>query len=598
MTSLVNHIFGMKNVKNQELNMMLSIVKLIRCHLKELGRCTFSLCYRFMLFLLILMINLTNNTSIAAAQDQFSSPIQISIGEGGSQFASNFQISSDGQHVVYQVNKGLFNDLYSVPIEGGVSVRLNTGLAFDRTVSNDFEVSPDGQYVVFRANQPLSNLQELFSVPIEGGTVVRLNTNLVTNGAVFSFKISQNSQRVIYSADQSIEDVNELFSVAIEGGTPVRLNADLALGGNVDIFNFDISSDSQRVVYEADQNNNNVFELFSVSVNGGTPVRLNADFVLGGDLLGDFQISSDSKRVVYLADQNTDNIFELFSVPIEGGAPARLNASLVPGGSVFNSFQISPNDQQVIYLADQNTDGVNELFSVSISGGEPVRLNSDLVTNGNVMGVQISANSQRVVYSADQNINGIFELFSVPINGGESVKLNSALIGGAGTGGVLGGDFQISPDSQRVVYYSNFNAENVDELFSVPIDGGSPLRLNDSLTTSVIIFQFRFQISPDSQRVLFLANQGSQNPRDSRVLYSVPTLGGSITRINNDEPVSSGDVSIFQISSDSQQIVYLDIGDFGTTNQRAIYSVEVSPLPEELCVPIRASNGSIVVVCL
>lgn len=59
---------------------------------------------------------------------------------------------------------------------------------------------------------------------------------------------------------------------------------------------------------------------------------------------------------------------------------------------------------------------------------------------------QISGDSSRVVYFADQETNDVEEIFSVPLTGGTSVKLNGPLAGNYPY------DFAISPDSSRVVY--------------------------------------------------------------------------------------------------------------------------------------------------
>ncbi len=71
--------------------------------------------------------------------------------------------------------------------------------------------------------------------------------------------------------------------------------------------------------------------------------------------------------MVYLADQDTDNVFELYSVPIGGPATAgiKLNGTLVAGGDVSPGFQISPDSGRVLYIADQDTDNVFELYMTS-----------------------------------------------------------------------------------------------------------------------------------------------------------------------------------------------------------------------------------------
>ena len=70
--------------------------------------------------------------------------------------------------------------------------------------------------------------------------------------------------------------------------------------------------------------------------------------------------------MVYLADQDIDNKFELYSAPSGGGSlPVKLNETLPPGRMGVHSFEIPPNDSRgIVYIADY--DGVNELYARSI----------------------------------------------------------------------------------------------------------------------------------------------------------------------------------------------------------------------------------------
>jgi len=281
---------------------------------------------------------------------------------------------------------------------------------------------------------------------------------------VSSFQISLNGDRVVYRADQDTDEVIELYSVPIGGGEAVKLNDTLTGGGAV--ISFLISPNGDRVVYRADQREDNVFELYSVLIEeGGEAVELSGTLTGGEDVSEGFQISPNGDRVVYRADQDTNNVIELYSVPIEGGAVVRLNGTLTPFGSV-DSFRISPDGTRFVYRADQDTIDVFELYSVPIEGGvNPVKLNSLLTENGDVSSFQISPNDgRRVVYRADQETDNQFELYSVPIEGGSAVKLNDMFT----EGGDVTNRFQISPNA-GVVYRGDRETNNQFELYSCPL---------------------------------------------------------------------------------------------------------------------------------
>ncbi len=133
----------------------------------------------------------------------------------------------------------------------------------------------------------------------------------------------------------------------------------------------------------------------------------------------DFQISPDSQRVVFLADQSIDTVNDLWSAPITGNTVAtKLNSQLAAGGDV-QAFRISPDSNWVVYGADQDADTVDELLRVQIGGGAIQDVNGPLVNGGDVTltrlgapAFQISAaNSIDVLYTADENINDKIELY-------------------------------------------------------------------------------------------------------------------------------------------------------------------------------------------
>lgn len=59
-----------------------------------------------------------------------------------------------------------------------------------------------------------------------------------------------------------------------------------------------------------------------------------------------------------------------------------------------------------------------------------VKLNATLVTGGNVWSFSLSPDSSHVVYLADEATVNVTELYSVPIGGGTAVKLSGAIVAG------------------------------------------------------------------------------------------------------------------------------------------------------------------------
>src|SRR5262249_52431130 len=143
-----------------------------------------------------------------------------------------------------------------------------------------------------------------------------------------------------------------------------------------------------------------------------------------------FRVDSVSKRVVYIADQETNDTFELWSVPIAGGTPIKLNGPLVAGGNVEN-FAIDPYNERVVYNADAETDGLNELYSAPVGGGGSIKLNPTLAqTLPNDAGITyfvLDPAYGSVGFIAREASEKGGSLYTIPTIGGSRYKLNLPL---------------------------------------------------------------------------------------------------------------------------------------------------------------------------
>jgi hypothetical protein len=285
---------------------------------------------------------------------------------------SFFRISADSTTVVYTADQDIngATELYSVPIDGSsAAVKLNPAFTSSDQFVFDFNISADSTTVVYAAVQDINDTAELYSVPIDGSAAaVKLNPAF-TSSDQFVFDFSADSTTVVYAAVQDINDTAELYSVPIGGGAVVKLNPAFT-SADQDVFNFLISADSTTVVYRADQDINNAFELYSVPIDGSAAaVKLNPAFTSADqDVFSFFRISADSTTVVYRADQDINNAFELYSVPIGGGAAVKLHSDFTSSvqGVVFD-FNISADSLWVVFRGDLDTDNVIEVYSSSLT---------------------------------------------------------------------------------------------------------------------------------------------------------------------------------------------------------------------------------------
>ncbi|HEX6884992.1 MAG TPA: hypothetical protein VF530_16575 [Planctomycetota bacterium] len=522
------------------------------------------------------------------------------------------QLSPDGSRVVYRADQDQDEvfELYSAPLAGGPALRLSGPLPAGGDVEPGFRISADSARVVYLADQDANDFVELYSVPLGGGTPLQLNAPFATLGEVRSFLISPDASRVVYRADHEVLGRIELYSVSITGGPATKLNGAMTPAGDVlGAGDVRIAPDSSRVVYRADQDADQVFELFSVPLAGGTALQLNAALPAGGDVEPSFECSPDSSRVVYLADQDANDVLELYGVPLAGGAPVRLNPALVAGGDVRAGFAVAPDASRVVYTADQDVDEQFELFSVPLAGGAATKLNHPLVAAADVQaGFRIAPDASRVVYDAT-GTTSVRWLHAVPLAGGAAVQLDartveadfqvtldsSAVVSrglqpglpglglaraplGGGVRTVLAApgssraveSFALVADGVRLVYRSDQDADELFELFGVALAGGPATQLNPALAAGGDV-QPVYVLSADGSRAVYLADQADDGVVE---LYGVPPAGGAATRLSGELAPSAetvGAVARARTSADRRWVVYLATQD--DPNDPGLYRV-------------------------
>ncbi|MBW6466184.1 MAG: hypothetical protein K0B06_06745 [Brevefilum sp.] len=371
-------------------------------------------------------------------------------------YPSNIRVTNDSANVLFVLvsSETRQRKLYRVPIIGGpiqpISSAWYVGII-------EYEITPNNQSVIYVQDPwPNPGNKELFKASLVGDHTPRS----LEVGEIDRFvKISPDGAYVIYRKHTG--SGYELFSIPIESYpvSPIKLNGTLVAGGSVS--SFQITPDSAYVVYKADETTRYMNLLYRAPVNGSTHrIPLITDTF--ADPLKSvylFEISSDGQWVVFSGDLEMDNRYDLYSVSINGGTKERLNKGMIDTGDVIN-FKISPNSIGVVFIASYYFVGVNELFAVNMAGNWGVRLNTDLPPGGNVSNFRISNNSQNVVYRADQEIDSVFNLYVVPSTGGTTYKINPEMVPG---GSVR--LYQITPNDRGVVYLADQDVDTVDELF-------------------------------------------------------------------------------------------------------------------------------------
>ncbi len=408
-------------------------------------------------------------------------PVQLNQESLGNDGAFRFDVSPVDDRVVYVCSEeNSTRELFVSRADGSSRISLSGNLVPGGIV-DVARISPDGTRVVYTADQRVEDQGELFSVPIDASSSpIALHGELIAAGDILDFEIAPDGVRLAYTIDAEVDGMFELHSVPIDGeDPPVRLNLPLPAGG--DVHRYQVTPGG-LVLYVADQDENDVFELYGVPIDASaSAVRISGALVAGGDLPNTgfpdqiFQFTSDETRVVYLADQEIDEVFELFVAATDGsGSPTKLSGALVADGDVasavaFPAFALTSDDTRVVYRADQEKDGVFELFVVPLDASQPpARIHLPLLGNADVLpGFQVSPDAAWVVFAADLRFDETFDLFAAPIGGGPLRRVSGPLVaGGDAITYWVGPRFEFTPDSRRVIYVGDQDTDEVYELYA------------------------------------------------------------------------------------------------------------------------------------
>ena len=357
-----------------------------------------------------------------------------------------------------------------------------------------------------------------FVVSSADGGARKLNAPLprAPGGDVVQERYTPDGARLVFLADPERDEVFELYSVPASGGTRVKLNGPLDPSEDVYWYFLLITPDSSRVLFVVTANGATVGRLMSVPVDGSAPA---VELATGRFRFSDVRLSPDSTFVIFREGPG------LTARTIDASAPAFALTPTLPSGRNVYHFEVSPTANRIVYDANANDAQVDDLFAVDIAPGAlPIQLDPPLTSGGSLEAVysmyetgpfRISADGTTVVYRADQQTDDVFELFGVPIGGGTAVLLSGSV---AGPNVDVEG-FSIDPTSRRVVFASEWGW--LPALYSAPLDGsGAPVEIYSGEVSD------DWQIDPTGARVVFHLRQFYRRPP----LRSVP-IDGSLPSV-------------------------------------------------------------------
>jgi hypothetical protein len=343
------------------------------------------------------------------------------------------------------------------------------------------------------------------------------------------------------------------------------------------------------VVYIADKVKNGTAELY-VSLDDGADIRkLSGTLVSGGNVV-DFEVSPDGIWVAYVADQDTNDLFELYVVPVDktsNESAVKVSVALAgtgikettPGSGDYN-FAWAPDSSRLAYIADAAEEDPDpevadlfELFSSTPDGKEKDQISELVDAASDVVDFQWEPESTLIAYVADQDTIGKIELYVAPSDGDDlPVKVSGAMTGSgieedpAGSGEYA---FAWAPDSSRLAYIADQLALGKFELFSSTPDGTGNLLISGPFGINQDVQEFAW--APNNQRIAYTANQIDPLAIE---LFSAPPDVPTSSRINSRGVAPGEEVSTFKWAPDSSRIAFITNKDSVVTDFFRLFSVQ------------------------
>jgi tricorn protease len=375
-------------------------------------------------------------------------------------------------------------DLYAVGREGGLARRLTSHPGYEMFA----RFSPDGSRIAFTAQYDGNT--EVYVMPAEGGVPVRLTYTATLSRDDLSDRMGPNNivmgwrdnETIIFRSRKRTFNAfkGALFLVNVNGGLPEQIP--VPEGGWISY-----SSDGQRFVY------NRVFREFRTwkYYQGGM-----ADDLWLHDL-GDRStrnltqnISQDifpmwvGDNVYFLSDR--DGRMNLFVYGLNTQTTRKLTN--------FTDFDIkfpSPGTGAIIfenggflYLFDLESESASR---VQIRIAEDFASGRDQMKDASEMirGASLAPDGNRIAFSARGDV------WSVPVKSGITRNLTA-------TSGVHQRNASWSPDGRHIAYISDATGE--DEIYIIPQDGSGEPR---QLTSNGDTYKYSLSWSPDSRKIMW-----------------------------------------------------------------------------------------------
>lgn len=285
--------------------------------------------------------------------DASHDPTELTAGIPAPRFFEWFDVLGDNVYVAANYPQNIYT-LYRMPVDG---MSPATAIASHR--ASRLRLTEDGRHLLYYVDRGIFQPKELYSVPIDGSSEpTPLVPGLGGEDDVWEFDLSESGDVVVYTAQQSSEFA-EVYRVPADGSElPMQLSNGDLIGSATWIR---ITPDGDRALFMAykTEGGNSTTKLYSVTTDGlESPIDLSPQ--IGGGLSAygfpEPMMSADGRTISYLVKRENGDLVGLYSVPVDGSEPPRLLHPPVPDEGTINksnsAFRIGPRGTVVMVHDD------------------------------------------------------------------------------------------------------------------------------------------------------------------------------------------------------------------------------------------------------
>jgi len=248
----------------------------------------------------------------------------------------------DGKKLLFNMD----GSLYTIPVTGGEIEKLNTGFA-DRN-NNDHGISFNGKLLAISNHREVmpGGGSAVYVLPLKGGTP----TLITENTPSYWHGWAPNNKEVVYVAQRDGKNIYNIYRNSIEGGQEVALT-DIETGEHVDGCEY--SPDGEYIYYNGSHTGN--MQIWRMKPDGSGREQLTFD-----EYKNWFpHISPDGKWIAFISfppdiEKNSHPSYKrvmLRLMPVTGGQP-KVIAYLYGGQGTINVPSWSPDSRHIAFVSN------------------------------------------------------------------------------------------------------------------------------------------------------------------------------------------------------------------------------------------------------